>query len=434
MNLSCLKCLRFVWPVLLFCVANAAVKKNIASWRFASDLTSFEKKRQVRQKEYSSAPISALEIEKLKEKNIQKADINNLKKWGVPEYELRALANDKGPKPDTPEDLYGWARPAVPLLTGSASVSEAYGEFTNKEQHKSGIWKMYLTGLIGYQDMRRGHLGYDPEFKQGVPDGLNMERFTIENINEYRTVNQFFTRTLKKLPSVDKENAAIVAAMADSMCVIAPNINAVGTEKGMRFKVKGELFSVRRFLTGTDDYIESDKKLKKEEIDLNSYDNGTLIIFRLRPFDYHHFHFPFTSKVIGSYKLAGKYHSVDPAAKKYSPMISNERLVVKLETSFGQALVVAVGALMVGKIVFEKDLLAQQKSVGDLLGHFEFGGSTVVLLLPEIAQFKQKDGLSFEKDREKYVRVGTTIGTINVGENKLAAQQADKAVDAVNGI
>ena len=82
--------------------------------------------------------------------------------------------------------------------------------------------------------------------------------------------------------------------------------------------------------------------------------------------------------------ISGKLYTVNPIAVN-SPMVnvftSNKRVVVLLDTpAFGLVAFVAIGATLVGSIVFTvKEGSSVQK--GDELGYFAFGGSTCVTLI-----------------------------------------------------
>jgi phosphatidylserine decarboxylase len=142
-----------------------------------------------------------------------------------------------------------------------------------------------------------------------------------------------------------------------------------------------------------------------------TFEGGSLLIARLCPVDYHRFHFPDWGRTWDSYRIHGKYHSVNPVALKYRSEIffTNERQVSLLETkNFGRLAYIEVGALCVGKIV--QSHLRPDFERGDEKGYFLFGGSTVILM-GEAGAWKPSEDL-LRKTSEKcetLVRLGEQI-------------------------
>lgn len=88
----------------------------------------------------------------------------------------------------------------------------------------------------------------------------------------------------------------------------------------------------------------------------------------------------------------------------------NVRTVTAINSiEFGRVLIVAIGAMFVGSIVFTKET-GQVKRMQEH-GYFAFGGSTILLLF-------QKNKISFDKDLidnsqkclETLIQVGSSIG------------------------
>lgn len=187
-----------------------------------------------------------------------------------------------------------------------------------------------------------------------------------KNISEFRSFNDFFTRELKSeaRPIVPDEN--ILISPADSKLFVATDI----FEK-TNFFVKNEKFNLEFFL--------QNKNLAYE------YFNGTMMLFRLAPYDYHRFHFPADCIPSKPIRIPGKYESVNPIvySSGVQPLIKNERHLIILETEeFGEVLVVLVGALLVGKII-ETFVSERRYNKGDEMGYFAFGGSTVALIFKQ---------------------------------------------------
>ena len=130
-------------------------------------------------------------------------------------------------------------------------------------------------------------------------------------------------------------------------------------------------------------------------------------MFRLTPADYHRYIFPCEGRIVRHSRIPGVYHTVRPNALKHKQVFyENTREWTLMETPvFGSVLMMEVGALLVGRIVNPVNEGAftrwQEK------GYFEFGGSTIVILL-------RKDACAFtlklDTDAELPVKSGQVVG------------------------
>ena len=98
------------------------------------------------------------------------------------------------------------------------------------------------------------------------------------------------------------------------------------------------------------------------------------------------------------------------AQEKYSIYATNSREFTTLHTThFGDVVFMEVGALMVGRICNHHQQHAFRR--GEEKGYFEYGGSTVVLLLRHGAAELRRDILRNTADGvETRVRQGERIG------------------------
>jgi phosphatidylserine decarboxylase len=221
------------------------------------------------------------------------------------------------------------------------------------------------------------------------------------NQTEYRepsgtfdTFNAFFTRKidLSQRPVVAADRAGV--APVDGKVLVFRRVSSDET-----FQIKRHTFNLREFLC--DDRL------------ADSFSGGSMIVCRLSLADYHHFHFcdsgwPGRPKVIeGSLHAGGPY-----CLRSYLPYYAENRRVLThfLSDHFGLMLIVEVGALTVGSIVQEY-CPGQRVIKGTRKGHFELGGSTVVLLF-------RPDRIAIDRDLlanssaglETYVRMGESLG------------------------
>jgi len=218
--------------------------------------------------------------------------------------------------------------------------------------------KQYLCHLLGwYQDSSFSKRAIAPFIKTHE---ITMDDFIIPE-GGYTSFNDFFCRKLK--PGARSIDAHHIVSPADCKLYIIEDISADSV-----FFVKQKPFNLAKFL--------NNPTLAHE------YEHGTLIIFRLAPYDYHRFHFPVDCTPSKPQPINGIYESVNPLVYRsgVQPLTENERHLIMLTTEHhGNIAMLSVGALFVGKIIETYTPEVPCKK-GDETGYFAFGGSTVVLL------------------------------------------------------
>ena len=134
------------------------------------------------------------------------------------------------------------------------------------------------------------------------------------------------------------------------------------------------------------------------------------MVFRLCVDDYHHYAFPDDGKVVSTKNINGILHTVQPIAfKKNKVFTENARTITYLDCdNLGKVCYIEVGAMMIGKIVNEEVTTFKK---GDEKGHFEFGGSTVILLIEkDKVEINETILKNTENDIETIVKMGDQIG------------------------
>jgi len=170
-------------------------------------------------------------------------------------------------------------------------------------------------------------------------------------------------------------------------------------EETTRLWIKGTSFSISTLLT--DDDIAT------------QYRNGSVVICRLSPSDYHRFHSPVSGVVGPSFGVGHDLYSVKPEAiqSRVQVLLNNKRVILPIRsTAFGLVTLVIVGATDTGSINLT---VAQDQKVnkGDELGLFAFGGSTVVVLFQENAIHYDQDLIDHSAQvLETLVTVGSSLG------------------------
>ncbi|AND83290.1 phosphatidylserine decarboxylase [Clostridium tyrobutyricum] len=223
---------------------------------------------------------------------------------------------------------------------------------------------------------------------------IDMEE-SIDNIYDFKSFNDFFTRKLKKSARPTDKNSNILISPGDGRVLAYSNIDL------------NKLIQVKGYTYKLYDLIENKNIAEK-------FKSGNLIILRLAPVDYHRFHFIDNGTCSISHRIKGDYYSVNPISLKKIPEVfcKNERQWSILNSeNFGDVLYVEIGATCVGSIV--QTYTPQHKIYkGYEKGYFKFGGSTIIL-------FFEKDKIAIDKDiiyqtnigYETKVIMGEKIGT-----------------------
>ena len=207
---------------------------------------------------------------------------------------------------------------------------------------------------------------------------------------KYKSYNDFFTRRIKDGQRPFDISKDVLMAPADSKLTYYPiNDDTILEIKDTKYQLKDLL---------------QDETLAKE------YDGGICLVFRLAVDDYHRYSYVDDGQIVSHKKIKGIFHTVNPIANDYYPiykMNSREYTVID-SNNFGRMIQMEVGAMMVGKIVNYKHSIATK---GEEKGYFEFGGSTVVMILKKDTVKIDDDIINNSSENiETRVLLGQTIG------------------------
>ena len=184
---------------------------------------------------------------------------------------------------------------------------------------------------------------------------------SIAQKQEFSSFNDFFTRKLTDNARPVDTNSTIAVSPADGKILAYANIS------NSDFIIKGYRFDIYSFLNNAG--------LAQNYLD------GTMVIIRLAPFDYHRFHFPMSGRVSPVTRINGDYYSVNPLALRKMAEIfclNKREFTIITNSLYGDVVMTEVGATMVGSMV--QTYTGGFVKKGEEKGYFKFGGSTVVLL------------------------------------------------------
>ena len=266
------------------------------------------------------------------------------------------------------------------------------------------------VALLKAQSEKMGKEYDSPESKAHIQpfiDGFDLQGTLSEMVQpdptKYDTFNDFFAREIREdaRPIDEPDNDLVSSSPADCRLTAFPTIDLA-----TKYWIKGAGFSLEKLL--------GDADLAKQ------FDGGSLVVARLAPQDYHRWHSPVSGTVETIKEIPGAYYTVNPQAINEPGTLDvfceNRRSVMTLKrSSSGSPIaIVAVGAMLVGSIVYV-DGVDKAGSVvrrGQCLGKFMYGGSTVLVLFPkgEIQLDEDLVKNSTEQKCETLMKVGWRLG------------------------
>ena len=220
---------------------------------------------------------------------------------------------------------------------------------------------------------------------------------TIEDCAEkFKTLNDFFIR---KIPiNIKDSSETVFSSVADARTIYFHN-----EKYAKKIWVKGVNYCLKCML-----------KIGNNETLSNYYNDSHILISRLAPVDYHRFHSPVDGEFIGFYEIEGTYLSVDPIIVNSSKNVlsSNNRIILYIYSKyFGIIALSIVGATCVGSIKVHNHKIGYKIKKGEELGYFNFGGSTIVTVIPYNKNIDVIPELTknSKKKIETYVEVGESL-------------------------
>ncbi len=225
--------------------------------------------------------------------------------------------------------------------------------------------------------------------------GLDSTEFAASP-DTYRTFNEFFIRALKDSVRPVSPEPDVAVFPTDGRHLGFQDISKIEA-----VYAKGQRFDLEKLL-GDDSLAEC-------------YRDGTLVISRLCPVDYHRYHFTCSGIPSESKLLNGSLFSVNPIAlrRNLSYLLENKRMLTLLRSDrFGQVLCLEIGATCVGSIVQTYEAGTEIEK-GAEKGMFRFGGSCTILLFERDRIALAEDLCEqTEKNRELYARMGDYLGKV----------------------
>ena len=281
--------------------------------------------------------------------------------------------------------------------SGQQETEQVYGEGFLKFSYANPLGALPLHVMVKRAALSRwyGKRMDDPATKAKIAPfiakyGLDPAEFA-DSPASYGSFNEFFYRKLK--PEA--------RPIADSAAVFPADGRHLGFQKASAIKgvfVKGQKFDLGKLLA--DDSLAA------------RYADGSLVLSRLCPVDYHRFHFPAAGTPGEVKTINGPLFSVSPIAlrRRLAYLWENKRTITRLETEdLGAVLCMEIGATCVGSIL-QTFTPGKPVKKGEEKGYFAFGGSSTITIFEPGAVKLAEDLTEWSaKQIELYAKVGTAM-------------------------
>lgn len=208
---------------------------------------------------------------------------------------------------------------------------------------------------------------------------------------KYRSYNEFFTRKIKpeKRP-IDREPSHLISPCDGHATAYPIDLHTKICIKHTRYTISSML---------------------QNEALAAEYAGGYAVIIRLTVDNYHRYCYVDNAIKGRNHFISGTLHTVNPAVLEHIRIYKeNSRAYCCMDTeNFGKVIQMEVGAMLVGKINnFHREAIVRR---GQEKGCFEFGGSTIVLLLRRDEVALDEDILKNTSEGvETLVKMGESIG------------------------
>ena len=239
--------------------------------------------------------------------------------------------------------------------------------------------------------------------------GVSLDEAERRSVDEYRTFNDFFTRSLSAGARPLPDDRSALVSPADG---VVSQLGAIGS--GALLQAKGMRYSLTSLVL--------DSRAEK------TFDGGWFATIYLAPSDYHRVHVPMDGTLVRSVAVPGELFSVNAKTEAGVERLfcRNERLVMHFDGAIGPFVLVMVGALIVASIetVFDSppspyrsemtNTHARTFARGEEIGRFLLG-STVIVVVPRDT-FVPAPRLAVGTR----VRMGESLGNLTRGQLRTA--------------
>lgn len=163
---------------------------------------------------------------------------------------------------------------------------------------------------------------------------INLQEYYKNNVHDYTTFNDFFTRKLNiDICSIDKNPCNLIMPANGIISQIGKITNT------HIFQVKKSSYYLEELLAGHDNII-------------NYFKDGSFVVIYIPPYDCHRVYMPCTGTLREVLYIPGTLFSVHPKIITNIPNIlsRNERIICIFDTDFGYIAQILIGSTIAGSI------------------------------------------------------------------------------------
>ncbi len=290
------------------------------------------------------------------------------------------------------EDLYQFMDEWYYFLPSTTNGLDKIIEFSMLYYHNPHGMKFileepgYSWGLNFIEE--RGKYMDSPESTKGISAWLNDKTIAhndfVMPLDGFKSFNEFFTRRLKPGARTieDLDDNSILVSPADGV------INMINND----LKLETEIPTKANMTLNLNALLDNSKYAKE-------FVGGTALAVFLKPDNYHHYHAPVSGIVVEAREDVGNRLFGMPDIpdiinngnvaynKDYSVFEHFRHGYLVIDTKeYGYVGMIPIGLQTIGSVVFEErfkmvdDSMVQSIYKGERIGHFAYGGSTVLLI------------------------------------------------------
>lgn len=273
------------------------------------------------------------------------------------------------------------------VTESSKALNFFYGNFIGRLLLKPLITKFSCNIVASYMNSKLS--------KRRIKRFINKNDINVYEYDDrkYKSYNDFFTRKVISYKRPINASKGVLISPCDGKVLMYKITD------DLTLKIKDSYYSIDTLV---------DTKIMEE------YKDGIALVFRLSTDNYHRYCYIDNGSKGKNNHINGVFHTVQPISlNHYNFYKTNAREWTILNTDcFGKVIDVEVGALCIGRIKNNHETYIFKK--GEEKGYFEFGGSTIVLLLKKNTVRIDDDIYNNSKlDIETIVKYGERIGKSN---------------------
>lgn len=260
-----------------------------------------------------------------------------------------------------------------------------YTNFIGRCILKVLTWR-FISKLCGFfLDTRLSKFLIKPFVKK---NDINLDDFYSD---DFKCFNDCFSRKIKEGKRIIDDNENSLVSPSDGL------VSVYKISDDLILNIKNSSYTLSSLLN--------------DEDIINKYKNGTCVVIRLCVNHYHRYCYPVSGIKSKNKYIKGCLHTVRPIALENTKVFSQNarEYTVLSNDSFGDIVMMEVGALLVGRIKNYHDE-DYKFNKGEEKGMFQYGGSTIILMLEDKIKVDDKFFEMSKRGGETPIKMGEVLG------------------------